>query len=233
MRDDAPLRVLLIEDDRRLASLIAEFLELRSLSVVTVHDGAAGLARAVEPGWDCVLLDLMLPGLGGMEVCRRVRARSDVPIVMLTALASEGERVLGLESGADAYVCKPFSTAELLAQVRALARRHRGELRAPDARRVAGDVEVDPSTRRASVGGRPLELTSQEFALLVCFVGQPGRVLSRERLLELTHGDPGEAYDRSIDGHISRLRQKLGDDARNPVRLKTVRGAGYMLVATP
>jgi len=225
-----PLRVLLVEDDRRLAALVAEYLRSRGVEVELAHDGLTGLARAMAGPPDCVLLDLMLPGLDGREVCRRLRASSDVPIVMLTALDGESERVLGLEVGADDYVCKPFSTPELLARVRALVRRHRGELRPAAAPLVVGDVVVDPVLREARVRGEPIALTSHELDLLIALARHPGVPLSRDRLLDLTHADGAEAFDRSIDGHMSRIRQKLGDDPRTPRRLKTVRGVGYVLV---
>lgn len=230
MTTTPPLRVLLVEDDRRLAALVAEYLRSRGVEVELAHDGLTGLARALAGPPDCVLLDLMLPGLDGREVCRRLRASSDVPIVMLTALDGESERVLGLEVGADDYVCKPFSTPELLARVRALVRRHRGELRPAGAPLVVGDVVVDPVLREARVRGEPIALTSHELDLLIALARHPGVPLSRDRLLDLTHADGAEAFDRSIDGHMSRIRQKLGDDPRTPRRLKTVRGVGYVLV---
>jgi DNA-binding response OmpR family regulator len=169
------LRVLLVEDDRRLAALVAEYLRSRGVEVELAHDGLTGLARALASPPDCVLLDLMLPGLDGREVCRRLRASSDVPIVMLTALDGESERVLGLEVGADDYVCKPFSTPELLARVRALVRRHRGELRPAAAPLVVGDVVVDPTLREARVRGEPIALTSHELDLLIALARHPGR----------------------------------------------------------
>jgi two-component system response regulator RstA len=224
------LRLLLVEDDRRLAALVAEYLRTRGCEVSVVHDGLAGLSAALAQAWDCVLLDLMLPGLNGVDVCRRLRERSDVPVLMITALDSEPERVLGLEAGADGYICKPFSSPELLARVRAAARRYRGELRPGAASLTVGDLHLDLRARTVTVGGQPVALTTHEYDLLVVFAERPGVVLTRDRLLELTHADPAAAFDRSIDGHISRLRSKLGDDPRLPARLRTVRGAGYLLV---
>lgn len=227
----APLRVLIVEDDRRLVALVAEYLELRGVFVRVVHDGPNGLAAALAEPWDAVLLDWMLPGLDGIAVCRRLRERSDVPVLILTALDSEAERVVALEAGADGHVGKPFSTAELLARIRAVVRRHRGELRPPDQRMVVGDLRIDEATREVTVGDHPIDLTPHETDLLIALARRPGHVLSRERLLELTHGDPGDAFDRSVDGHISRIRQKIGDDPLRPRRIRTVRGIGYQLVA--
>lgn len=224
------LKLLLIEDDRRLAALVGEYLRTRGCEVEVVHDGHAGLSAALSPGWDCVLLDLMLPGLNGVDVCRRLRERSDVPVLMITALDSEAERVLGLEAGADGYVCKPFSSPELLARVRAVARRYRGELRASAPSLTVGDLHLDLRARAVTVAGQPVALTTHEYDLLVVLAERAGVVLSRDRLLELTHADPAAAFDRSIDGHISRLRHKLGDDPQQPARIRTVRGAGYLLV---
>lgn len=227
------LHVLLVEDDRRLAALVAEFFENRGVQVSVAHDGVEGLRLASEHGVDCVLLDIMLPGLDGLAVCRQLRLRSDVPVIMLTALDSEGERVVGLENGSDDYITKPFSTPELLARVRAQARRYRGELRHNRARVSVGELTVDRGSRIAILKGTQIELTGYEFDLLLVFAENAGRVLSRERLLSLTHGDPGMAFDRSIDGHVSRLRVKLGDNPRAPRYLQTVRGAGYRLNPTP
>lgn len=225
------IHVLLVEDDERLASLVVEYLALRGAVVSVARDGAEGLALARAHRFDVVLLDVMLPGLGGLEVCTRLRERSDVPILMLTALDSEGERIMGLESGADDYVCKPFSTPELLARIRAVVRRHRGTLARKGEPFTVGALDLDPASLSASFHARRLTLTGLEFDLLLCFARNEGKVLSRERILELVHGTAESAFDRSIDGHISRLRRKLGDDPRRPAILKTARGAGYLFVA--
>jgi two-component system, OmpR family, response regulator len=226
---DTPLLVLLVEDDRRLAALTREYLESHGVSVTVVEDGRRGLDEALHGRWDAVLLDLMLPGMDGLEVCRELRARSDLPVIILTARGEEADRVMGLELGADDYVAKPFSPRELLARLRAVVRRAKG--RAGPARgllRVRGLI-VDPGARRVSLDGRDVALTGYEFALLEALARRAGRVLSREQLMELAGGSAEEAFDRSIDVHVSRLRQKLGDDPKRPRLIKTVRGSGYVL----
>jgi two-component system response regulator RstA len=196
------------------------------------HDGAEGLAEARRQRFDVVLLDVMLPSMDGIAVCQRLRAESDVPIIMITARGEEADRVLGLEIGADDYVPKPFSPRELLARMRAQVRRARG--RAGPARSKAvrvGDLVLDAGARRATLGGATLDLTAYEFSLLFVLVERAGRVLSREQLMELAKGSADESFDRSIDVHVSRLRHKLGDDSRRPRRIKTVRGVGYQYAA--
>ncbi|MBL9104990.1 MAG: response regulator transcription factor [Myxococcales bacterium] len=223
------LRVLLIEDDVRLAQLTAKYLAGNGVSVHCEHDGAAGLQEALKSPYDAVLLDLMLPGLDGLAVCQQLRARSDLPVLMLTARGEEADRVMGLEVGADDYIAKPFSSRELLARVRAVVRRARGRA-GPASRPVrVGRLALEPGSMRATVDGEALRLTSLEFALLYALAERAGRVLGREQLLDLVHGSAEDSFDRSIDVHISRLRRKLGDDPRRPRLLLTVRGAGYML----
>jgi DNA-binding response OmpR family regulator len=229
VEQDAPLRLLLVEDDARLGAFTRAYLEKHGAEVTLAADGAAGLAEARRGGFDAVVLDLMLPRMDGYAVCRALRETSDVPILMITARTDEADRVLGLELGADDYVPKPFSPRELLARIRAQVRRARGLL-APSGRSIrAGGLELDPSSRTARLDGNPVELTSYEFALLRVLAERPGQVLSRERLLDLAKGGADEAFDRSIDVRISRLRHKLGDDPKHPRLLKTVRGAGYVL----
>ncbi len=224
-----PLLVLLVEDDLRLASLTKEYLEGHGVAVVHVSDGRRGQEEALGGKYDAVLLDLMLPGRDGLDVCREVRARSDVPIVVLTARGEEADRVMGLELGADDYVAKPYSPRELLARIRAVVRRAKG--RAGPSREAVrvGTLEVDPAARRVTLAGREIALTGYEFALLLALARRAGRVLSREQLMELARGSAEDAFDRSIDVHVSRLRQKLGDDPKHPRLIKTVRGAGYVL----
>jgi DNA-binding response OmpR family regulator len=229
--DTAPIRALLVEDDVRLARLTARYLEQHGITVTCVEDGDTGLREATQGAYDVVLLDLMLPGRDGIEVCRELRARTDVPIIMITARVEEADRVLGLEIGADDYVAKPFSSRELLARIRAQVRRARGKA-GPSLRPLrAGRLTLDPSSRRALVDDREIALTGYEFSLLRVLAEHAGRVLSREQLLELAKGNAEESFDRSIDGHISRLRQKLGDDPKHPAILKTIRGAGYVLAS--
>jgi DNA-binding response OmpR family regulator len=192
-------------------------------------DGQRGLQEALRGRWDVVLLDLMLPGLGGLEVCRELRARSDVPIIVLTARGEEADRVMGLELGADDYLAKPFSARELLARIRAVTRRAKGRA-GPRLKPVkVGDLIIDPSARSVVLRGREVALTAYEFALLHALAERAGRVLSRDQLMELARGSAEESFDRSVDVHISRLRHKLGDDPKRPRLLKTVRGAGYVL----
>jgi DNA-binding response OmpR family regulator len=227
--DATPLLVLLVEDDLRLAALTREYLEGHGVAVVHVSDGKRGLSEAVAGRFDAVLLDLMLPGKDGLEVCRELRARSDVPILVLTARGEEADRVMGLELGADDYLAKPFSPRELLARIRAVTRRAKGQAGPARGLVRVGGLTVDPAARRATLEGRELPLTGYEFALLEALARRAGRVLSREQLMELARGSAEDAFDRSIDVHVSRLRQKLGDDPKRPRLIKTVRGSGYVL----
>ncbi len=222
---------LLVEDDLKLAALTAEYLKGHGVQVVVCGDGARALQEARRTRFDVVLLDLMLPGRSGLEVCRELRERSDVPILVLTARGEEADRVLGLELGADDYLTKPFSPRELLARIQAQVRRARGQAGPPSRPIVVGGLVLDPAALRATLRGRELLLTTYEFQLLRALAERVGHVVSRERLLELVRGSAEEAFDRSIDVHISRLRAKLGDDPKRPRLLKTVRGAGYQLVA--
>ena len=220
---------LLVEDDQRLAALTAEYLQGRGVVVTLASDGLRGLEEALRHRHDVVLLDPMLPGKDGLEVCRELRSRSDVPIIVLTARGEEADRVMGLELGADDYLAKPFSPRELLARIRAVVRRARGRA-GPALKAVqAGALAIDPGARRATLAGKEIHLTGYEFSLLYALAARPGRVLSREQLIDLAGGNPEEAFDRSIDVHVSRLRQKLGDDPKRPRLLKTIRGAGYLL----
>jgi two-component system OmpR family response regulator len=227
------IQVLLIEDDRKLAQLTARYLETHGLTVTTAEDGEKGLGAFVRGVFDIVLLDVMLPGIDGVEVCRQIRARSDVPVVMLTARGEEADRVMGLETGADDYIGKPFSSRELLARIRAQVRRARGKIGPGQKALFAGPLRLDLAAMRATVEGRILNLTSYEFALLRALAERAGHVLSREQLLDATRGSTEEAFDRSIDVHVSRLRQKLEADPRHPRLLKTVRGLGYMVADGP
>jgi len=227
MTDEPLVRALLVEDDHRLATLTREYLERHGVVVSVSGNGADGLALARQHRFDVVLLDIMLPAMSGIEVCQKLREHSDVPVIMITARGEEADRVLGLELGADDYLAKPFSPRELLARIRACVRRARGQV-GPSTRVLrADDLELDPGARTAFLAGAPLDLTGYEFSLLYALVERAGRVLSREQLMELARGSAEEAFDRSVDVHISRLRHKLGDDSRRPTRIKTVRGVGY------
>lgn len=223
---------LLIEDDNRLAQLTSTYLEGHGFVVTTLSHGDQGLAQALRHPYDIILLDIMLPGLDGIRVCQTLRSQSDVPIILLTARGEEADRVMGLEVGADDYMVKPYSPRELLARIRALLRRSRGQA-GPALKAIrVGELVVDPAACQAILAGDPIPLTAYEFAILKALAERAGRVLSRERLMELAKGNSEESFDRSIDVHISRLRQKLELDPKRPKWIKTVRGMGY-LMATP
>jgi DNA-binding response OmpR family regulator len=226
--------IVYIEDDEKLARLTARYLESHQVRVTIATDPHDGIAAILRERPDVVLLDLMLPGMDGFEVCRKLRARVDTPIIMVTARGEEADRVMGLEGGADDYIAKPFSARELLARIRANVRRARG-LAGPTAERqvVTGALVVDPVSRSATFGGVMLSLTTYEFDLLYALAERAGRVLTREQLMDLVRGCIDEAFDRSIDVHISHLRKKLGDDPRNPRIIKTVRGIGYVFAERP
>ncbi|MDI1451600.1 response regulator transcription factor [Polyangium sp. 6x1] len=221
--------IVFIEDDEKLARLTARYLESHNVRVTLASDPRDGIAAVLREHPDVVLLDLMLPEIDGFEVCQRLRARVHTPIIMVTARGEEADRVMGLEGGADDYLPKPFSARELLARIRAHARRARG-LAGPPAERqiVAGSLTIDPCARRAVFGGADLVLTTYEFDLLHALAERAGRVLTREQLVDLVRGSADEAFDRSIDVHVSHLRKKLGDDPKNPRIIKTVRGIGYV-----
>ncbi len=228
--EEMSISLLLVEDDAKIARLTRDYLEQHGVLVSWVADGNSAVERALTGNFDAVVLDLMLPGKDGFEVCREIRAASHVPIIAVTARIEVADRVLGLELGADDYLTKPFSARELLARIQANVRRARG-LSGPAPRSISvGPLELDPINMTAKLRGEPLALTSYEFALLRTLAEHAGQVLGREQLLELVKGNAEEAFDRSIDVRISRLRQKLGDDPRHPRLLKTVRGSGYVLV---
>ncbi len=224
------IHALLVEDDARLAGLTAKYLEGYGVVVTIVDNGLEAVQVAGSTAFDVVLLDVMLPGQDGLAVCRELRHRSDVPIIMVTARGDEVDRIVGLEGGADDYLPKPFSPRELLARIRSQVRRSRGQV-GPRVERAlsVGGLVLDPPTLTVTLDGAPISLTAYEFSLLYALAEHPGRVLSREMLLERAKGSAEEAFDRSIDVRISRLRAKLGDDSKHPRLLKTVRGAGYVL----
>jgi two-component system, OmpR family, response regulator len=220
------MTALLVEDDERLAKLTMEYLARHEVSVEHVADGPRGLDAATRKRWDVIVLDLMLPGKDGLTICRQVRELSDVPIVIITARVEEPDRVIGLEMGADDYVVKPYSPRELLARMRAVVRRDRGEL-GPSSQVVrVGRLAISPSSRRVEVDGREVSVTTAEFDVLLSLARHAGRVLSREQLLALARGGTDEAFDRSIDVHVSRVRAKLGAAG---AMIRTVRGVGYLL----
>jgi two-component system OmpR family response regulator len=226
---EADISVVYVEDDERLARLTTQYLTSHRIAVHLVPRGDQAVAEVLRVRPDVVLLDLNLPGLDGVEVCRQLRMRIDVPIIMVTARTEEADRVIGLEGGADDYVAKPFQSRELVARIRAQARRGRGES-GPRAERIEiGALMIDSSTMEVTVSGKPVSLTTAEFQLLHVLAQRAGRVLGREQLLQLLHGTADEAFDRSIDVVVSRVRQKIEEDPRNPRLLKTIRGVGYML----
>jgi DNA-binding response OmpR family regulator len=227
MTDDMPLRVLLIDDDVRLYELLASYLEQNGVTVTCAGDGRRGLAALEGGAFDAVLLDVMMPGMDGLEVCKRIRAKSAIPVLMLTAKGDETDRVVGLELGADDYIPKPFSPRELLARLRAVLRRTSPESVAE--RLVSGDIQIDVPARQARVGGRDVGLTGIEFDILLALVRRAGRVVPREALLSEAGRNDVVVGERTVDVHISHLRQKLGDDPRSPRLIKTVRGVGYVL----
>lgn len=223
------IQLVYVEDDARLARLTAAYLTSHGVEVTHVSRGDLAVAEVLRVRPDVVLLDVRLPGMSGTEVCSRLRTLCDVPIIMLTANGEEADRVIGLEGGADDYVTKPFQSRELLARIRAQARRGRG-LAGPQAECLdVGGLSLDSAAMRATLHGKALELTTNEFFVLRAFAQRVGKVLHREQLLLLVHGSDSETFDRSIDVVVSRLRQKIEIDPRNPRLLKTVRGAGYML----
>jgi len=219
-------RVLLIEDDARLAGMASEYLGAAGFDVVQVGSGGAALERLGREPYDALVLDLTLPDIDGLEVCRRVRAKWDTPVLMLTARGEPMDRVVGLELGADDYLPKPFEPRELLARLRALLRRAHAPARASVLR--FGRLEIDRDARLVRVDGADRTLTSLQYALLVALAENAGRVLSRDALMDLVKGQPLEAFDRSIDVHVSRIRAAIEDDPKKPRRLITVRGAGYV-----
>ncbi|HWD18326.1 MAG TPA: response regulator transcription factor [Verrucomicrobiae bacterium] len=229
---DHPSRVLIIDDDRDLCGLIRDYLKPLGYDVQAAHDGPEGLARAAGENWSAVILDVMLPGLNGFELLKRLREKSSVPVLMLTARGDESDRIAGLEVGADDYLPKTFSTRELLARLRAVTRRNVPAAPAPEseAEIVVGELRLRPGARTAAVGDRPLELTALEFDLLACLARARGRAKSREQLVEAVAERNYDVFDRSVDVHIWSLRKKLGDDPKNPRFIRTLRSVGYMLI---
>lgn len=229
MGERAVIKVLLVEDDTRLAALTTTYLESHQLVVAHAEDGMAALSHLTARQFDVILLDLNLPGIDGVEVCRQIRERSAIPILMLTARDELADRVVGLDAGADDYISKPFDSRELLSRIRAAVRRARGDVGPEQSELFVGRLRLVPDQLKVFLGDDVIDTTSHEFAVLYALAKFPGRVLSREQLLDLVKGNADEVFDRSVDVHISRLRQKLGDDARKPTLLKTIRGVGYML----
>jgi two-component system, OmpR family, phosphate regulon response regulator OmpR len=218
--------ILLIEDDPRFAKMVQSYLGAAGLAVTIAANGALGLTLLDERHFDVVLLDLTLPDIDGLDICRRLRDRHSVPILMMTARGEPMDRVVGLEIGADDYLPKPFEPRELLARVRALLRRTVAPTKGEVLR--FGQLEIDIDARQVRLNGKTRTLTSYQFGLLVEFARRAGRVLSRETLMDLVKSDKLEPFDRSIDVHVSRIRAAIEDDPKHPRRLITVRGAGYV-----
>ena len=241
MNADAPAsgrtQLLMIDDDKKLCRLVMTYLEPLGFDVTAAHTGPYGVERATaaEAAWHAIILDVMLPGMDGFEVLKKIRAKSHVPVLMLTARGEETDRIVGLEVGADDYLPKTFSTRELLARLRAVLRRSAASASAgpaagaPPVEIVVGDLRVNLDARAAVLGATPLVLTPVEFDLLASLAKAKGRVKTRESLLDEIRDRNYDVFDRSIDVHISSLRKKLGDDAKEPRFIRTVRSAGYMI----
>jgi len=220
-------RVLVVDDDAKTVELVKLYLKRDGYRVLTAYDGLEALRLAREGHPDLIVLDLMLPGIDGLEVCRTLRAESDVPIIMLTAKTTDQDKLAGLDLGADDYMTKPFSPRELAARVRAVLRRLPGERGPTEIKH--GELVVDFIKHDAFLAGRPLNLTTVEFKLLAALIKEPGRVFSRAQLIGNALGHDFEGFDRTIDVHILNLRRKLEPDASHPSYIRTVYGAGYKL----
>ncbi len=224
------MSILYIEDDPRLGDMVQTYLGNSGLEVTIAKNGASGLGMLKKQDFDLLLLDLTLPDMDGLDLCRSLRETSDLPILMLTARGEPMDRIIGLELGADDYLPKPFEPRELLARVRALMRR-----REPASRSTIlhfGQLDIDLDAHQARLKGKPCQLTSHQFNILVTLAQKAGRVLSRETLMDLVKNDKLDPFDRSIDVHISRIRSAIEDDPKHPTRLITVRGSGYVFAKT-
>ncbi|MFQ5544619.1 MAG: response regulator transcription factor [Acidiferrobacterales bacterium] len=221
-------RILMIEDDESLSTMVAEYLSSMGLQITTRPTAADGLNTLDEGAFDALILDIMLPDMDGFDVCRRIRATSGIPILMLTARGDEMDRIIGLELGADDYLPKPFNPRELLARLRAILRRHQVPTNRHTSVLRFGRLEIDRDQRCVRVDDEERSLTGYQFDLLSALAENPGRVMSRETLMDRIKGESLEAFDRSIDVHISRIRAAIEDDPKRPRRVITVRGAGYV-----
>jgi two-component system, OmpR family, response regulator CpxR len=223
-------RVLIVDDDIELCSLVQEYLSAEGFTAEAIHDGERGLEQALAGEHALVVLDVMLPGMNGFEVLRRIRSVSKIPVLLLTARGEDVDRIVGLEIGADDYLPKPFNPRELVARIRAILRRTKPGKAADTVPEVlsVGDVELDPATRSVYRAGQPVELTSVEFNLLEVLLRDAGRVVTRERLVNAVLSRKFMPFDRSIDMHVSKVRRKLGDSEESGDHIKTIRGVGYM-----
>ena len=222
-------KILVVDDEAEIVKLVRAYLERAGFAVVTASEGRQALAVFRHERPNLVVLDLNLPGMDGLDVCRALRRDSDIPIIMLTARIEETDRLIGLELGADDYIVKPFSPREVVARVRTVLRRSEGTPIRPEVISSAG-VILDLAQRAASMNGQPLDLTTMEFDLLALLVQHPGQVFTRLQLLERTQGAVYEGYERTIDVHIKNLRKKLGDDSQEPRFIETIRGVGYRFI---
>jgi len=224
-------RILVVDDEAQIVRVLRGYLEKAGFTVLTAYDGEEALRVARQESPDLVVLDLMLPGIDGLDVCRLLRKETNVPIIMLTARVEETDRIIGLELGADDYVSKPFSPRELVARVRAVLRRTRGAEAGPEKDEILeiGQLRLDAARHSLMVGERAVELTPSEFEILRAMMKAPGRVFSRAQLLEAAQGVAYEGYERTIDTHIKNLRQKIEAEPRRPRYLHTVHGVGYKL----
>jgi len=225
------MAILIIDDDAELCELVDEYLESEGFEVESVHDGITGVERCAQSDPDLVILDVMLPGLGGFEVLKRIRERSRVPVIMLTARGEEVDRIVGLEMGADDYIPKPFNPRELAARIRAILRRASAAAETAEPEVLeAGDLAMDLGAREVRTADAEVELTGAEFAVLETLVRCAGTVVSRDDLSRQALGRRASAFDRSLDVHLSNLRRKLGSQPGGGERIKTIRGAGYLYV---
>lgn len=229
-------RVLIVDDDVELCELVAEYLKTEGFEADAVHNGNQGLERAISGDHVLVVLDVMLPGLNGLDVLRRLRAHSEIPVLILTARGDEVDRIVGLEIGADDYLPKPFNPRELVARIRAILRRAQpvSDADTTVAQKITvGDVTLDPASRTVRRAGQSVELTSVEFSLLELLMRSAGHVVTREQVAKDVLGRRFMAYDRSIDMHVSKVRRKLGPQPNGDERIKTIRGVGYIYAVPP
>src|SRR5450631_443446 len=230
-------KLLIIDDDRKLCGLLSEYLEPEGFTVEAVHDGKQGITTACERDFDLIVLDVMLPGDNGFEVLRQIRTKKDTPVVMLTARGDDVDKIIGLEMGADDYLPKPFNTRELMARIRTVLRRTKpdrdeSEIALSGRKLVVGDVEMDMGTHNVVCAGKPVELTSVEFTLLEQLLKNAGELVSREDLTQKVLGRRLTAFDRSIDGYVSKLRKKLGHEVSGSERIRAIRSVGYLYALT-
>lgn len=227
-------KILVVDDNPKIVEVLQAYLESEGFEVATAADGAAAIEVAAASRPDLALLDVMLPGIDGIELTRRFQRDYNLPVILVTARTDEIDRLIGLEVGADDYISKPFSPREVVARVKAVLRRiERAEQPRVDEVLRVGGLEVDLAGRSVTVDGAPADLTRTEFDLLTTLVAHPGRVYTRMQLMEAAQGDAFEGYERTIDAHVKNVRRKLGDDPRDPTYIQTVFGVGYKLEVRP